>query len=102
MKGYQEENLKAEQKLREATQQAQRSEKEVMELKRQVHDLQIAKMLVKEQVYVEPSLSEADLQTQNILGANAISQKQLKELQESIVKLRQENDALKREWSDKE
>ena len=39
MKGYQEENLKAEQKLREATQQAKRSEKEVMELKRQVHDL---------------------------------------------------------------
>lgn len=36
------------------------------------------------------------------MGANAISQKQLKELQDSVMKLRAENDLLKREWTEKE
>lgn len=60
-------------------------------------------MLTKDQVYVDEHNSEVDVQTANQMGpTNSISQKQLKELQESVTQLRQENSSLKSDWHLKE
>ena len=100
MKGYQEENLKAEAKLKEFTLASKTKDKEVQDLKRQIHDLKISKMLVNDKVYVEEQNSEVDVQTANQMGPDhSISTKQLKDLQESVMHLRQENDSLKRDWT---
>ncbi len=43
------------------------------------------------------------MQTANVMGpSNSISQKQLKDLQDTIVSLRSDNDNLKRDWNLKE
>lgn len=100
MKGYQEENLKAEAKLKEFTLASKTKDKEVQDLKRQIHDFKISKMLVNDKVYVEEQNSEVDVQTANQMGPDhSISTKQLKDLQESVMHLRQENDSLKRDWT---
>ena len=78
-------------------------DKELAELKRQLHEIQIKKMLETDKVFVESKNEEVDLQTANVMGpANSISQKQLKEMQDAVKKLRDENDGLKRDWNLKE
>lgn len=43
------------------------------------------------------------MQTANVMGPdNSISQKQLKDMQEAVTSLRNENDNLKRDWNLKE
>lgn len=59
-------------------------------------------MLNNEKVFVDPDNSEVDIKTANAMGTNAISQQQYKELQETIIGLRKENDKLKTEWNTKE
>jgi len=60
-------------------------------------------MLDKKQVFVEGDADEVDIHTANRMGPdNAISQKQLKEMQERVKQLVLENDELKRDWVTKE
>lgn len=60
-------------------------------------------MLDKKQVFVEGQADEVSISTANLMGPdNAISQKQLKELQDKVHKLVLENDELKRDWVTKE
>lgn len=68
-----------------------------------MHEIQIKKMLETEKVFVEQQNEEVDLQTANVMGpANSISQKQLKDMQDAVTSLRDENDKLKRDWNLKE
>lgn len=53
-------------------------------------------------VYVETKEEEPDIQAKNVMGSNAISEKQLKELHELVKSLQKENDDLKRDWAVKE
>ena len=46
--------------------------------------------------------NDLGMQTMNILGAKAITQDQLKELQDRVKNLQVENDDLKRDWNTKE
>lgn len=56
-------------------------EKEVADLRKELHELQIKKMLETEKVFVESKNSEVDIETANVMGVTgSISQKQLKEL----------------------
>ena len=60
-------------------------------------------MLDKKKVFVEGEADEVSISTANLMGPdNAISQKQLKELQDRVQKLVLENDELKRDWTTKE
>ena len=60
-------------------------------------------MLDKKKVFVEGEADEVSISTANLMGPdNAISQKQLKELQDRVQKLMLENDELKRDWTTKE
>ena len=60
-------------------------------------------MLDRKKVFVEGEAEEVDIATANIMGPdNAISQKQLKDLQEKIKSLTLANDELKREMTTKE
>ena len=59
-------------------------------------------MLDKKKVFVEGEADEVSISTANLMGENAISQKQLKELQERVQKLVLEKDEMKREWVAKE
>ena len=60
-------------------------------------------MLDKKKVFVEGEADEVSISTANLMGPdNAISQKQLKELQERVQKLVLEKDEMKREWVSKE
>ena len=66
-------------------------------------DLQLKQMLDKKKVFVEGEADEVSISTANLMGPdNAISQKQLKELQDRVQKLMLENDELKRDWTTKE
>lgn len=66
-------------------------------------DLQLKQMLDKKKVFVEGEADEVSISTANLMGPdNAISQKQLKELQDRVQKLMLENDELKRDWATKE
>lgn len=60
-------------------------------------------MLDKGKVFVEGGADEVNIQTANLMGPdNAISQKQLKDLQEKVKDLTLQNDSLKRDWVTKE
>jgi len=49
-------------------------DKEIIDLKRQMHEVQIKKMLETDKVYVESKNEEVDLQTANVMGpSNSIS-----------------------------
>ena len=67
-------------------------------MKKTIHDIEIRKMLDSEKVFVESQNSEVDLRTANMMGIqNTISTKQLKDLQDTIISLRQEQtDSAKR------
>jgi len=66
--------LKAEAKLREINTQLRNKDKEVQDLKRQLHEVSIKKMLESDKVFVEQKNEEVDLQTANVMGpANSIS-----------------------------
>jgi hypothetical protein len=68
-----------------------------------MHEVQIKKMLETDKVFVESKNEEVDLKTANVMGpSNSISQKQLKDMQEAVTGLRNENDQLKRDWNLKE
>lgn len=89
--------------MRELTGQLKSREKEVAELKKQIHDSEIKKMLETQQVYVECQNAEVDLRTANLMGVqNSISTKQLKELQETVIRLRQEQEARRKELENRE
>ena len=103
IKGYHDENQKVEAKLRDLSSQVRAKDKEIIDLKRQMHEVQIKKMLESDKVYVESKNEEVDLQTANVMGpSNSISQKQLKDMQDAVSGLRNENDQLKRDWNLKE
>ena len=60
-------------------------------------------MLDRKKVFVEGEAEEVDIKTANMMGPdNAISQKQLKELQDKVKSLILANDDLKREMTTKE
>ena len=83
--------------------QLKQSEKKFAEEKKLTQDLQLKQMLDKKKVYVEGEADEVSISTANLMGPdNAISQKQLKELQDRVQKLVLENDELKRDWTTKE
>lgn len=64
-----------------------------------MHELQMQKMLQKDELLVQEVVT---LQTQNVLGTQAISVADLKNLKQAVVQVRLENDTLKREWAQKE
>lgn len=64
-----------------------------------MHELQMQKMLQKDELLVQEVVT---LQASNVLGTQAISVADLKELQQVVVQVRLENDSLKREWTQKE
>ena len=83
--------------------QLKQSEKKFAEEKKVTQDLQLKQMLDKKKVFVEGEADEVSISTANLMGPdNAISQKQLKELQDRVQKLVLENDELKRDWTTKE
>ena len=83
--------------------QLKQSEKKFAEEKKLTQDLQLKQMLDKKKVFVEGEADEVSISTANLMGPeNAISQKQLKELQDRVQKLVLENDELKRDWTTKE
>ena len=60
-------------------------------------------MLDQKKVFVAAEGEEVTISTANLMGPdNAISQKELKELQERVKALLLENDGLKTEWATKE
>ena len=61
-------------------------------------------MQAQEKVYLDHSKDEVDIKTQNQMGGahNTLSKQQLKEMQETVIKLRQENNELRSEWDTKE
>mmetsp|Transcript_28695 Transcript_28695/g.38262 ORF Transcript_28695/g.38262 Transcript_28695/m.38262 type:complete len:90 (-) Transcript_28695:1924-2193(-) len=60
-------------------------------------------MLDKKQVFVEEDGEEVNIRAANLMGPdNAISQKQLKEMQDRVKQLTMQNDELKRDWVTKE
>jgi hypothetical protein len=74
IKGYHDENQKVEAKLRDLSSQVRAKDKEIIDLKRQMHEVQIKKMLETDKVYVESKNEEVDLQTANVMGpSNSIS-----------------------------
>ncbi len=74
IKGYHDENQKAEAKLRDLNSQVRSKDKEIIDLKRQMHEVHIKKMLETDKVFVESQNEEVDLQTANVMGpSNSIS-----------------------------
>lgn len=74
--GLNEENQRAEAKLRDLSFQLKQSEKKVAAEKRLTQDLQLKQLLDKKQVFVEGDADEVNIRTANLMGAdNAISQK---------------------------
>ena len=83
--GLNEENVRAEKKLRDVTYQLKQSEKKLAEEKKVTQDLQLKQMLDKKKVFVEGEADEVSISTANLMGPdNSISQKQLKELQDRV------------------
>jgi len=79
--GYQDEQLKSDSKIKDLTAQLKQREKDISDLKKTIHDIEIKKMLDSEKVFVESVNSEVDLRTANMMGIqNTISTKQLKDL----------------------
>lgn len=91
IKGYHEENQRADQKLREQATKLRSLEKELAESLKKCHELEIKKMLDKDQVLVT-SEAEVDMKTQNMMGNSAITSAQLKEFHENHRKVLAEND----------
>lgn len=101
--GLNEENQRAEAKIRDLTFQVKQAEKKLAEEKKATQDLQLKQMLDKKQVFVEEEGEEVNIRAANLMGPdNAISQKQLKEMQDRVKQLVMENDELKRDWVTKE
>ena len=101
--GLNEENQRAEAKIRDLTYQLKQSDKKLSEEKKVAQDLQLKQMLDQKKVYVEGEAEEVDIPTANLMGPdNAISKTELKDLQERVSQLQLENDELKREWATKE
>ena len=98
-----EENQRAEAKIRDLTFQVKQAEKKLAEEKKATQDLQLKQMLDKKQVFVEEEGEEVNIRAANVMGPdNAISSKQLKEMQDRVKQLVTENDELKRDWVTKE
>ena len=69
-----EENQRAEAKLRDVTFQLKQSEKKFSEEKKLTQDLQLKQMLDKKKVFVEGEADEVSISTANLMGPdNAIS-----------------------------
>ena len=79
--GLNEENQRAEAKIRDLTYQLKQSDKKLSEEKRVAQDLQLKQMLDQKKVYVEGEAEEVDIPTANLMGPdNAISKTELKDL----------------------
>lgn len=101
--GYQDEQLKSDSKIKDLTAQLKQREKDISDLKKTIHDIEIKKMLDSEKVFVESQNSEVDLKTANVMGIqNSISTKQLKDLQDTIINLRQEQTTSAKRFESKE
>ena len=78
-------------------------EKKLGDEKKIAHEFQLKHMLDRKKVFVEGDAEEVDIATANRMGPdNAISQKQLKDLQEKIKQQLLVNDDLKRQMTTKE
>ena len=85
------------------THQLKQVEKKLVDEKKVAHEFQMKHMLDRKKVFVEGEAEEVDITTANMMGPeNAISQKQLKDLQDKVKSLMLANDELKREMTTKE
>ena len=74
--GANEENQRADAKIRDLTHQLKQYEKKLSEEKKLTHEFQMKHMLDRKKVFVEGEAEEVDIATANIMGPdNAISQK---------------------------
>ena len=83
--------------MRQKEKESSEARQQLKEVEMKLHQLQN-----RNEVFVDSVNDEVDIKTANLTQGRAVSQKQLYELQQTVISVREENERLKSEWHLKE
>lgn len=99
VKGYQDESEKQATKLKGYEKELKMLQEQLSGEKKLVKELQQKALLGQDKVFVEKAKEELDIDTVNLMGTNAISQKNLQDLHQQVQRLQLDKMDLERDLS---